>query len=147
MEQQLVHFMLDGQAFALPLQRVQRVFAAAEVTPVPELPAPVQGVVDIAGDLLPVLDLRHPPRPVTVDDQFLLIQGAQRRVVLVVDRTLGVLARTLAPLPELPPCGPSDAPFEGAVRCDDGVVLVHDSDRFVSDQLARALEQVPGLAS
>lgn len=142
--QQLVRFALDGQAFALPLAQVVRAVPAAQVTPVPDMPAPVRGVVDVAGELLPVLDLRQPARAIGVDDQFLVIRTARRPLVLVVDATQGVVEHDVAALPDLPPFGPPSSPFDGAVRCGDDLVLLHDSERFLADHVARALERVLG---
>ncbi len=143
---QLVRFALGGQEFALPLAQVERVVAAAQVTPVPDLGSPVCGVVDVAGQVLPVLDLRQPVRGIGIDDQFLVLRVAHRALVLVVDTTYGVVERACAPLPELPPFGPASSPFDGAVRCDDGLVLLHDCERFLTDHVMRALAQTQGEA-
>ncbi len=141
---QLVRFTLDGQDFAVPLAQVLRVLPAAEVTPLPELPAPACGVIDLAGELLAVVDIRQPPRKVGVDDQFLVLSTARRPVVLVVDQTHGVIERAPQAVANLPPFGPSAAPFASAVRCEDGLVLLHDAERFLSDHLVRALEAAQG---
>lgn len=144
---QLVRFTLDGQDFAVPLTQVLRVLPAVEVTPLPELPAPACGVIDLAGELLAVVDVRQPPRLLCVDDQFLVLSTARRPIVLVVDQTHGVVERTSAAVASLPAFGLSAAPFAGAVRCEDGLVLLHDAERFLSDHLARALEDAEGARS
>ncbi len=91
-----------------------------------------------------LLFLRQPPRKVGVDDQFLVLSTARRPVVLVVDQTHGVIERAPQAVANLPPFGPSAAPFASAVRCEDGLVLLHDAERFLSDHLVRALEAAQG---
>ena len=138
---QLVRFTMDGQDFAVPLAQVLRVLPAVQVTALAALPAPACGVIDVGGELLPVVDLRAPARAVGVDDQFLVLSTTRRPIVLVVDQTHGVVERAPDAIASLPAFGPRAAPFAGAVRCDDGLVLLHDAERFLSDRLARALQE------
>ena len=54
-----VLFALDAGRYALPLESVERIVRAAEITPLPNTPAVVLGALDIAGDILPVFSLRR----------------------------------------------------------------------------------------
>jgi purine-binding chemotaxis protein CheW len=56
---QLVIFHVDGRRFALDLFAVERVTRAVLVTSLPNAPAGVIGVINMQGQLLPVLDLRR----------------------------------------------------------------------------------------
>ena len=53
-----VLFTVDDQIYALDLVEVERMVRAVAVTPLPEVPAYVAGVVDVQGRVLPVVDLR-----------------------------------------------------------------------------------------
>jgi purine-binding chemotaxis protein CheW len=108
---QLVLFTLDRWTFALELATVQRVVRAFEVTPLPNAPAVILGVVNVQGELSAVVNLRHrfrlPEREITPSDQFILVNMAPptssqisapisspastRRVALVVDAVTGVI--------------------------------------------------------
>lgn len=74
---QLVVFTLDGQSFALDLGAVRRVVRAIEVTPLPNAPDIILGVINIRGELVSVIDLRHrfhmPTREIRPSDQFILV--------------------------------------------------------------------------
>ncbi|MFE8115740.1 chemotaxis protein CheW [Brenneria goodwinii] len=139
----LVHFALDGQNFALPLAQVRSVFSAVQVTPVPKLPSPVIGVIDMAGELLPVLDLRQPSRDITPADQFLLADTTRRPIVLVVDETLGVIDHDAGAVTQLPSVEDDldSPPFGGVVRCAENLVLIYDCQRFISGHLAQAIDK------
>ncbi|MEI7744488.1 MAG: chemotaxis protein CheW, partial [Chloroflexota bacterium] len=92
-------FELETQQFALPLRRVQRVLRSVAITPLPGAPSIVLGVVDIAGSVLPVIDMRArfgcPARAVHPSDQLVLAHTDRRSVALLVDATAGVVVPAL----------------------------------------------------
>ena len=146
---ELVVFVLDGQRYALPLDKVERVIRAAEVTPLPNAPAIVCGILDIGGSVVPVLNLRRrlqlPERELRPGDQFLIARTARRTVALVIDEVQAVI--------QCPPTGIVPARqivaelqhVEGLIQLEDGMVLVHDLEKFLSmdeeADLAEALDQ------
>ena len=73
---QAVLFRVENQRCALPLDSVERVVRAVEITPVPGAPKIVLGAICVAGTVLPVLNMRQrlglPERNVSPDDQFLI---------------------------------------------------------------------------
>lgn len=147
--QPLVAFNLDARRFGLRLQAVERALPVMAITPLPGAPRIVLGVVDVAGAVLPVVDMRArfglPARPIRLGDQLILAHTGRRPVALLVDAATGVLeveANALTPgsaiLPDL------DL-VEGAVMLEDGMVLVHDLARLLAldDEVAldRALAE------
>jgi purine-binding chemotaxis protein CheW len=142
---QLVLFRLDDQRFALALEAVERIVRAAEITPLPNAPSIVLGVLDVEGRVLPVLNLRRrlglPERDLAPNDQFVLARTATRSVALVVDEALGLI--------ELPPDGIASAeqiapgldPIRGVIQLPDGMALIHDLDRFLSLDEERVLDE------
>jgi purine-binding chemotaxis protein CheW len=144
----LVAVVLDDQRYAFHLSVVDRVVRAVEITHLPGAPGIVAGVANVQGRIIPVLDIRRrfglPERKMTVGDQLVIANTSRRRVALIVDAATGVLeisgntavgARDV--LPDL-------SYVEGVVKLDDGLILIHDLDRFLSlDEetvLDRALE-------
>lgn len=55
---QLVCFKLAEEEYAVDITRVQEVIRVQKITPVPQMPEFVLGVVNIRGNVVPVLDLR-----------------------------------------------------------------------------------------
>jgi purine-binding chemotaxis protein CheW len=133
---QLVVFSLDGQRFALPLGVVERIVRAVEVTPLPNAPAFVLGVIDMAGRVLPVLNLRRrfglPEREVGPADQFLIARSGLRTVAVVVDEAYGVLAHPETAVIASGRIVPGLEHILGVVRLEDGLVLIHDLENFLS---------------
>jgi purine-binding chemotaxis protein CheW len=92
---QLVVFVVDGQRYALPLETVERVVRAVEVTPLPEAPPIISGVINIQGRVVPVLDLRKrfhlEERAVDPEDHFVVARSATGAVALPVDEAEGLV--------------------------------------------------------
>lgn len=132
----LVVFSVDTQRYALDLARVQRSVRAVAITPLPAAPAIVLGIVDFAGVVIPVINLRkrfdHPPRDVRLSDQLIVAMTGKRTVALLVDETQGVIEaspQSYAPANDMLPRLELVA---GALKLEDGLILIHDLDRLLS---------------
>ena len=55
---QYLTFTLDGEAFATEITKVREVLEYTEVTRVPRAPEFMQGVINLRGNVVPVIDLR-----------------------------------------------------------------------------------------
>ncbi|HZV98987.1 MAG TPA: chemotaxis protein CheW [Methylophilaceae bacterium] len=147
---QYVIFTLDGQRYALALDTVERIVRAVEVTPLPEAPAVVLGVINVEGRVLPVLNLRQrfllPHRDINLDDQFMIAYTGSRDVVLVIDETVGVIERDPSQIiaPNLVAAGLKH--INGIVQLDDGLVLIHDLEKFLTQDEERTLTEAIGRA-
>lgn len=140
----LVVFLLDGQRYALPLSCVTRIVGAAQVMPIPNAPAIVFGAINLQGSVIPVLDVRQrfqlPQREIGVADQFLIAQTQRRSVALVVDETQGLVDRDASDVVSSNLITPGLEQFPGVLKLDDGLVLIHDLDKFLSLDEARTLD-------
>jgi purine-binding chemotaxis protein CheW len=131
---ELVEVDVDGQRWALPLAAVERVVGMVAVSPLPESPVGVRGVINVHGEIVPVLDLdvrigrrAREPRP---GGRLLLARTARRRVALAVDDVIGVIAvdaSAIGPPPDAMP-----APVAGLAAVGDGVLLIYAVDAFLS---------------
>ena len=141
---QLVVFRLDQRRYALPLAVVERVVRAVDVTPLPKAPTIVLGAINVHGRVLPVLDVRRrfrlPTREIRPADWFLVADTARHTVVLVIDDSEGVIERPHADIVVSTQIVPGLDDFPGVV-IDDGLVLIHDLERFLSLEEARALDE------
>jgi purine-binding chemotaxis protein CheW len=142
---QLVVFFLDGRRYALPLAIVTRIVYAAEVTPLPNAPAIVLGAIDLQGEVIPVLNVRRrfqlPEREIGVNDQFLIALTRRRAVALVVDEAQGVIEHAQSAIVSAGLITPGLEQFRGVVKLADGLVLIHDLEKFLSLDEADMLDQ------
>src|SRR3954470_10520753 len=92
----LAVFCLDGQQFALAVASVERVVHAVEIAPLPGAPQGVRGVVNFRGTVVPVFDLRvrfgQAGREVQITDNLVIANTARRKVALMVDAAVSVVA-------------------------------------------------------
>ena len=92
----LVLFTLADRRLALPLSAVERVVRVVEITPLPQAPEIVRGVINVGGRVIPVLDIRSrfglPARPTALSDHLVLANAATRTVALLAESVQGVAA-------------------------------------------------------
>lgn len=142
---QLLVFLLDGQRYALPLDAVERTIRAAAITPLPQAPQIVLGVLDLRGTILPVLNVRLrfrlPERDIHPSDQFLIARANERPVALVIDAAAEVLELSSAQIVAADAVAPGLEHVQGVVRISDGLVLIHDLETFLSLNEAAALDR------
>ena len=140
---QLLVFCLEGQRHALRLEAVERVTPAAEVTPLPGAPAAVLGAIDVGGRILPVFSLRRhlglPDPALRLSDVFLIARTARRSVALLVDEVQAVRTAPAATV-DAAAIAPNLRTVQGLVRLGDGLLLIHDLERFLSREDERSLE-------
>lgn len=140
----LVIFLLDNQRYALPILSVQRVVLAAAITVLPGAPDIVSGLIDIAGEIIPVINIRkcfnHPLRNININDHFLIAHTGKRKIALQVDETKGVVnidANKISPVSDFLP---KTKYFVGAVTLEDGLTLINDLEQLLSLDEEREIE-------
>lgn len=144
----LIVFSLDRQRYALPLHAVDRVVRMVAITPLPKAPDIVLGVVNIQGRVIPVINMRRrfrlPERAIALTDQLVVAHTALRPVALVADAVLDVIAYPAQSLIAAEDVLPNIEYVEGVVKLADGLILIHDLNKFLSLEeenfLAHALE-------
>jgi purine-binding chemotaxis protein CheW len=133
---QLVAFTLDRQRFALRLSSVEQAARMAEITPLPRAPSSVLGVINLRGRIIPVFNLRKrfdlPEREIETDDQLLIARSSRRTIALAVDEVSGLVLCADERITSAAAILPGMDMIAGVVRLDDGMMLIHDLDRFLS---------------
>lgn len=124
---------LDTARVAFALQDVRRVVRAVEVVPVPGAHACLLGMIDLHGEVLPAFDTRVllglPARPIQPSDHFVICRGARPRAFLVDE----VRDSFESESPARPRSFAADASgLRGVLRREDGLILVHDMNRFMA---------------
>lgn len=132
----LVNFNLDDQKFALLLSAVMRIIRVVEVTPLPKAPEIVLGVINMHGQVIPVFDIRKrfrlPKREMQLDDQLIVAFTAKRTVALIVDSATDVIEIPEEKIVVGQNILPGLAYVEGVVKTEDGMILIHDIEQFLS---------------
>lgn len=147
-DRHIVVFTLQDQRFGLPAADVAEVLQAAAITALPHAPPIVEGVLDLRGVLVPVLDVRArfrvPPRALTASDHFIVARANERTVAIRVDRVTDLLTVTEAGTDSLGEVVPGAEYVAGVMRTADGLVLIHDLATFLSNAEQTSLDAVMG---
>ena len=141
----LLTFQLDGQSFGVALECVERVVRAAEVTPLPRAPEVVLGVINFQGRILPAVAPRRrfglPERPVLLSDQFLLARTPRRTLAMLIDAVTGLREYAEQDRIAAVDIAAGTTQFAGALRLEDGLILIQDLERFFSIDEERSLDE------
>jgi purine-binding chemotaxis protein CheW len=130
-----VVFRIDRQHYALPLDHVIRAVRMVAFTPVPDVPHSVLGIINMAGQVLPVIDLRRllgqTGKDPELQDVLLIIQIPGQTAAIIVDKVLNILEFTSVQL-QSPSAAVSQSRFlSAAVQWEDTLILVLDAGRLL----------------
>jgi purine-binding chemotaxis protein CheW len=147
--QHFILFGLDEQRYALHLGVVERVLRIVEISPLPQAPGMVLGMINIHGQVLPAINLRRrfglPELGIHLSNQLVVVQTSQRSVALVVDSVYGVVERSEDSIIPVKTILPGMEYIRGVTLFQDGVILIHNLDLFLSleevDTVNEAMEQ------
>jgi purine-binding chemotaxis protein CheW len=134
---------VSGHRCGFPAETVVELHRMVASVPLPAAPAVIDGVIDVHGTVVAVLDLRTrfglSRRPAGPSDHLVLLRLEDRTLALRVDRVLDLVTVTAGALVDAEglPSGPH---LQGVVRLQDGLLLVHDVETFLSDDESAALD-------
>lgn len=141
----LIVFVLDRQRYALPLHAVDRVVRMVAITPLPKAPDIVLGVVNYQGRVIPVINMRRrfnlPEKDIALTDQLVVAHTSRRSVALVADAVHDVIAGLAQGLIETENILPGIEYVDGVIKLEDGLILIHDLDKFLSLEEESSLNQ------
>ncbi|MEN6389360.1 MAG: chemotaxis protein CheW [Syntrophomonas sp.] len=94
-EEQMVVFRLADEQFAVSVNQVQEINRLSQITKVPRAPKYVEGVVNLRGDVIPVIDLRKrfelATREYNQFNRIIVSDFDKKKVGIIVDEVLEVL--------------------------------------------------------
>jgi purine-binding chemotaxis protein CheW len=132
----LLVFNLDENRYALHLSAVQTVVRAVEFTPLPKAPDTITGIINMHGNVIPLVNVRRrfrlPERDIHPSNQLIVALTAKRTVALVADNVEGVIEYADEKIAAPEAILPNMEYIKGVAKLSDGMVIIHDLDRFLS---------------
>jgi purine-binding chemotaxis protein CheW len=134
-------FTVGDRHCALAVEDVIEVVRMVAVTPLPEAPAWVAGVINMRGRIVPVIDLRTrlgmPSREPDLSTPIILVGRDEAAAGLIADQAGDVLALPNAAV-EPPRSDRAQAPaVSGVAREGDRLILLLDVERLCGDSVHR----------
>ena len=139
---------VGGQRYGLPVADVRELVRAVTILPVPRAPAIVEGIINLRGNIVAVLDIRArfglPAKPLEPADHFVVAEAGNRMVALRVDRALDLVHLEAADIEDARGLIPGADYVSWVAKLPHNLVLVHDLRTFLSRAESAALaETIP----
>ena len=139
-----VAFTLDEGHYALDLSAVERIIQTVEITLLPEAPDIVLGVINIHGKIIPVVNISRrfhlPEKDIEPTNRLIIAHTLKRTVALVVDVVLGVIETPEDRVVKTNTVLPGMDYVQGVVKREDGMILIHDLNKFLSLEEEKTLD-------
>lgn len=121
---------------ALDISVVDRVVPMVEVTPLPQGPINVLGVINVQGTVVPVISVRTgfglTPRDVVPADLLIIVHTARRTVALLADAVVDVVPYPEQAQVDMERALPDVDYAHGMVKLKGGLILIYNPEQFLS---------------
>ncbi|MGM0653593.1 MAG: chemotaxis protein CheW [Bacillota bacterium] len=147
-EVQLVVFVMETEEFACSINNVREVLKMIKVTPLPRSLDFVEGVINMRGEVIPVIDLRKrfglPDAERTDNSRIIIVEVEERMVGLIVDSVSEVISLSSEQIQEAPSqvAGGKTDLITGVGKVDDRMLIILDLNRILTSEEQIALEDV-----
>ncbi len=139
-----VSWVVDGQAYALALEAVDRAVLAVEITPLPGAPEAVEGIINIRGEIIPVVSIRKrlgiSLRSLEISDSLVVARTRTRRLAVIAESVLEIVERPANAMMGTDEMIHGARYIAGVLKTHDGLMLIQDLDRFFSLREEQSLE-------
>lgn len=136
---------LDEMRIALPLECVVRIIRAVHITALPAAPDIVLGVVNVAGRVIPAVNLRRrfrlPERDIRLTDRLVIVRTSKREVAFMADNASGVFEYAEPDIVHAETILPGLEYIDGIMKFNDSLILIHNLERFLSLEEEVSLDQ------
>lgn len=148
---QVLRFDVGALKCAVPLGHVREIQRAVAITPLPGAPPIIEGVIDVRGDILPVIDtgarLGVPPRPIRASDRLILLSTGGRVVALRADAVHWIEDLPEQAFAEADRLTRGAVAVAGVVRTSDGLILLQDPDGLLRQAEEESLDEALAAAA
>ena len=150
---QLVSFVLGEEFFGVNILLVQEIITVPEITRIPNAPSFIEGMINLRGRLLPVIDLR---KRLHVGKEF--FDGKTRILVIQIDgkitgflvdsveAVMSVPSDSIEAAPEIVTIGIETQYITGVSKLEDRMIILLDFRRLFNIKEMTSLEQIKGNA-
>jgi len=153
-ETQLAVFKVGGEEYAIDIMRIMEIIRPQKVTRIPRAPEFVEGVINLRGKVVPIIDLRarfgaDPDKADPKKVRVVIVKMAGRMVGVVVDEVSEVVYMSSDQVEATPDAvkGYDTEYLKGVGKIGDRMLILLDMEKVLtSDEVARlkAAESMAG---
>ena len=146
---QLVGFAIGEELFGVDILSVQEIIKETPITPIPDCPEFIEGVINLRGNIIPVIDLRKRLKLLQQQkaaQSWIIILNINGRVTgFIVDSVTQVLkvpANQIMPPPEIVAAGLKNQYISGVCKIDERMLILLDFDRILLVEEIKKLNEL-----
>ena len=137
-KEELVSFKLGVEEFATPIRWVREIIRYLQITTVPNTPDFVEGVINLRGRVIPVIDLRKrlnlPTKKEEKQTRILNIEIDNKLVGFIVDEVTGVItipSNIIEKTPDIIVAGVESVYITGVCKLEGRLLILLDFNRVL----------------
>jgi len=147
---QLVGFNIGTELFGVSILMVQEIIRSAPITTVPNSPDFIEGIINLRGNIVPVIDLRKRlniyREDMDYEKSWILILNVNDRVTgFIVDfvtKVLKIDENTVEPPPDIVVAGLESQYIRGVCKLDENLLILLDFNRILRVDEFKKLKEV-----
>ncbi|MFW6180229.1 MAG: chemotaxis protein CheW [Spirochaetota bacterium] len=145
---QIISFVVGRENFGVLIREVKEVIRIREITRLPKAPDFVKGVINLRGDVIPVIDLRE-KFSMEVEDytdmtRVIVVEVDGKSIGMVVDSVSHVLRLSRDQIDPAPPLvgGLAGEYIKGVGKLDEKLIILLNIERILSHEEKIELDQL-----
>ena len=146
-ELQLVIFSLAKEEYGLPINKVHEINRLVPITKLPQAPPFMEGVINLRGRIIPVVDLRKhfglEVTPHNDDTRIIIVEVNGQTVGMIVDAVTEVVHLPLNNIEPPPASFLLDAQYiQGVGKLDNRLLILLEMDQILTNQETIILKEM-----
>lgn len=146
-ELQLVIFRLAKEEYGLPITKVQEINRLVPITKLPQTPVFMEGIINLRGRIIPVVDLRKrfqlEVSDYNDDSRIIIVEVSGQTVGVIVDAVAEVVRMPAANVEPPPPAFILDAKYiQGVGKLEGRLLILLEIDQILTSQETIVLKQL-----
>ena len=147
-EIQVVIFRLDNEEFGLDISQVREIIRVQEITPMPKAPEFIEGVINLRGQVIAVMDLARrfglTQAKKTERSRIVVTEVKENIIGLMVDEVpevLRIFEEDIEPTPEMLQSQVNAEFIKGVGKFKDRLIILLDVDKILSKEEAKKVTE------
>jgi purine-binding chemotaxis protein CheW len=146
--EQIISFVVGKENFGVHIQDVKEVIRIREITSLPKAPDFVKGVINLRGDVIPVIDLRE-KFAMSLEDytdmtRVIVVEVDDKSIGMVVDSVSHVLRIGRDQIEPAPPLvgGLAGEYIRGVGKLDENLIILLNIERILTTEEKIELDKI-----
>ena len=141
-------FVLSKEEYGIEILKVREIIGVIGITPVPQTPDYLKGVINLRGKVIPIIDLRlkfsMPEDEYTQETCIIVVEVNNAQIGVVVDKVSEVIDIKSKDLEENPQFGQGiDTNFIfGLGKVKEKIIILLDIDKVLSSEESEMIDQI-----